>query len=191
MENSEDKRPGKGRATDIKSRLTRRSIFALSLILLLHFAVPLFFWFAYVWDVCTTDKQVIWPYLLHCVPAVVLFSISLAAFILVLLKKRNAGKMLLLAVVLSACCFIYETRYDKWCYGVRPIVLNGPEPYQGLGYRYYFVNWWWYEKDIVRSGDFTTDKVFHHFFGIRPKGYSSGIFIGLPDPNGVRDDVEK
>ena len=180
-----------GLPANIKSHLARPVVLGLSLIFVLHFSVSLLLWLGYVWHVSRTNGQLNWPYLLHCVPAVILFSISLAAFILVLLKKRKAGLLLLIAVVLSVCCFIYETHYDKWCYTVSPIALDGVEPYQGLGFRYIFVNWWWYEKDIVRSGNFSTDKVFHHFFGIRPKGYRQVIFVPLPDANDVRDTVEE
>ena len=60
-------------------------------------------------------------------------------------------------------------------------IVNGEEPYHGIGYRYSFINWIWYEKDVIRSDNFTKDKVFRHFFGMRPKGYISSsmlIYVG-------------
>ena len=156
-----------------------------------NFLVSLCLWIFYVWHISTTDKQVNWPYLLYAVPALVLFLTFLAAFILVFLKKRKAVFLILFATILSICCFAYETHYAKWFYVVTPIIVQGPEPYQGIGYRYGFINWWWYEKDIIRSGDFSTNKVFHHFFGIRPKGYiSSSTLIYIGDKDKVEDTVK-
>lgn len=165
----------------IKSSLVKYITFGLSLTLMANFFVSLCIWIVDVWYISTTDRQFSCPYFLHAASTLVLFLISLAAFILVTLKKRKAVFLLLFTVILSICCFAYETHYAKWFYRVYPIMVNGPEPYQGIGYRHLFVNWWWYEKDIIRSGDFTTNKVFHHFFGIRAKGYISSstlMYIG-------------
>ena len=156
----------------IKNKILGLVLFVLSLLLTLHFAFTFVIWSMYIRAVYS--KNVLnWFEWLNPIIAVVLFSISLATFILVILKKRIAVFLIALTIILSTCCFIYETRYSKSSYMVCPIIVNGEEPYQGIGYRYSFINWIWYEKDVIRSGDFTKDKVFHHFFGIRPKGYIS------------------
>jgi hypothetical protein len=173
---------------NIKSRLIQRIALGLSVVLLANFSFSLFIWFQYVWHVSTTDDRFNWPYLFHAVPALILSLTSLVALILIHLKKHKAVFLVLLSIILSVGCFIYETQYDGLGY---PIFVNGPESYQGAGYRYIFVNWWWYEKDVIRSGDFTTEKVFHHFFGIRPKGYiSSSIIMYIEDANKVKDAVK-
>jgi len=147
----------------IKNEILRLVIFIPSLLLTLYFTFTFVVWSKYIW--AAYSKNVLHRLeLLHPIIAVVLLSISLAAFIQVILKKRRALLLLSLTILLSTCCFIYETRYSKSSYVARPIIVNGEEPYQGIGYRYSFINWIWYEKDVIRSNDFTKDKVFHHFF---------------------------
>ncbi len=140
-------------------------------------------WSKYIW-IGYSKSTLHWFELLHPVIAVVLLSISLASFIEVILKRRKSVFLLLLAIFLSTCCFIYETQYSKSSYIARPIIVSGEEPYLGTGYRYHFINWIWYEKDVIRSDDSSEVKVFNHFFGMKPKGYvssSSLIYIGDRD----------
>lgn len=175
---------------NVKSSLMRLIAFGLSLSLLVNFSASLLLWLGYIWHVSTTNDKVDLPYLLHSVSTLILFSISLAAFILLNVKRKTVS-LLLFAVLLSASCFIYETQYHKCRYLVSPILVKGAEPYQGIGYRFRYSNWLWYEKDIIRSGDFTTDKTFHHFFGNRRKGYiSSSTLIYIPNKDKINNPDE-
>lgn len=153
----------------------------LSLVLTLYFAFTSVVGFKYIYGAHTKDV-LHQSGLFHLILSIILLSISLITFIMIILKKRRSVILLLFTVFLSTCCFIYETQYSKTSYVTRPIIISGKEAYQGIGYRYSFINWIWYEKDVVRSEDFTEDKVFHHFFGRSPKGYvSSSSLIYLTD----------
>jgi hypothetical protein len=177
----------KWKESNVKSSLMRLIAFGLSLILLANFSFSLILWLGYVWHVSTTSDQVNLPYLLHSVSTLILFLMSLAAFILLNVKRKTVF-LLLVTILLSVSCFVYETQYHECRYLVSPIIVNGAEPYQGIGYRYTYANWLWYEKDIIRSGDFTTEKTFHHFFRNRRKGYlSSSTLIYVPNKDKINN----
>ena len=128
-----------------------------------------------------------WPEVLHALIIIVLWCTSIAAFILVLSKKNRTQRpvvlLLLITLALSGCCFVYDTQYSTWSTSAVPIFVKMSEQYYG-GYRFRFINWPWYEKDIISEGAFKESKVFHHFFGHRPKGYISSstlTYIGEPE----------
>ena len=115
--------------------------------------------------------------LFHIVTVVILLLVSLASLIQAIFKRPKAKALLLILFSLVTCSFLYDTQYSKTSSIIRPIIVNGEEPYRGVGYRYSYIKWIWYEKDVIRSDDFTKDKVFHHFFGLKPKGYISSSTI--------------
>ena len=70
-----------------------------------------------------------WPMLLHAIPAIVLFFASVLAVVLVLKRRRFAGLILILTVIISISCFIFDT--TKGFY---------------QEYRDDYFTWWWYGK---------------------------------------------
>ena len=144
-----------------------------SLLLTLYFVFTSTAWLKYI---CIEHSRNS-PYtskLIHVFFSFVLLSISSIALILAILKKRVSVLLLLLTIFLSTCCFIYETQYSKSSYISRLITAKGEKPYEGLGYRYVFVNWIWYTKDIIKSEECPEGKVFHHF-NLRPNRSSSTV----------------
>ena len=150
-----------------------------SLLLMMYFVGTCTFWSRYIWIEHSTNS----PYtskLIHVFFSVVLLSISSIALILAKLKKRVSVILLLLTIFLSTCCFIYETQYSKSSYIRYSIMATDEEPYEGVGYRYVFLNWAWYKKDMIKSLEFPEGKVFHHF-NLKPNKSSSTLeFIDEP-----------
>lgn len=162
--------------TKIKNATIKAFLYILAISLTLNFTVSLILWYLTI-QARYSKGMTYWPEILHALIAIVLWCSSLTAVILLLSKKTNVQRyivfLLLVSVILSVCCFVYDTQSLGVSSFSMPIMVIGSEQYHGIGYRYRFHNWPWYEKDILMVGDFTEENVFHHFFGHRRKGYIS------------------
>ncbi len=177
----------KSKLTKTRYASTRALLCTIAFLLTANFTFSLYLWFGSI-KARVLKNLPYWPEVAHAFITLLLWSISVTALLFLLSKRRRARRsaaiLLSITLILSTCCFIYDTHCASWAAWRIPIFVSGPEPYQGIGWRFYFVNWPWYVRDVITAGASTEPSVFHHFFGHRPKGYiSSSTLTYIGDPN--------
>lgn len=117
---------------------------------LLHFAIAIKIWITYglyfplfVWE--GGYKHIDWPMLLHAVPTIILFLLSILTIIFVIQKKIHRSILWLGFILLaSAAHFFIETTNDFFQISM-PLNHRGNQySLISIGQRYMYFNWVWY-----------------------------------------------
>lgn len=141
-----------------KQKVIRQLMLCLTIFVTLHFVVSIVTWYLFglhyplkYWK----DYPIDWVMFLHAIPAIVLFGVSISAFISAYRKKIRKSLITLgLVLVVSVLCFFIETT-NKLFQAFRPTgVIGDIYSFLSIGERYDYWNWWWYNPVVAYSDMF-------------------------------------
>ena len=129
------------RLRDYRSRAVRRGVVIASAIGIVHFVLSLRLWWSVLRIGLDSTGPVRWGGYAYGIPAVVLLVVFIAAFGFALNRKRVSAVLLLLGTILSAACFILDTR--GFHYQIQALTID-------RGCEHLYCTWWWYDDDGER-----------------------------------------
>jgi hypothetical protein len=138
----------------LKAGFSARALFYLAIIGAIYFGVSLCFWIfvVVIWTKNGGAFGRLHPF--SFVEALAIFALFIVVIVLSKKRLRLAFKLLLINLILCAASFSYDIGTHSYQIATRLSHRGDQYYYVSIGWREYYLNWWWYQRSYYDSDMF-------------------------------------